>query len=101
MPEAVEEREADTNLQKLSMLANMQRKINEYVTTNGELIGDLFPKNEFVDDEQKKSVAEGLEVWEAATPMVAAEAAWGMTLTGVVNMLVACGIARATMLIAV
>ena len=59
----------------------------------------MFSENEFADDEQKKIVVEGQE-GEATTPMVAANATWGMTPAGVVTMLIACETARAEILAA-
>ena len=63
----------------------------------------MFSENEFADDEQKKGVAEGNILRDiqvgcaeatlaAATPMVAADATWRMTLVEVVNILIACEI---------
>ena len=71
----------------------------------------MFSENEFADDEQKKGVAEGNILRDihvgcaeatlaAATPMVAADATWGMTHAGVVNILIACETARAAILVA-
>ena len=90
MPEAMEEKGADTSLLMFTSI------LNEYVTAGRKLIDDLF-----ADDEKKKIVAEGHEFWEAATPMVAADATWGMTSVGIENMLVIAVTTRATMLVAI
>ena len=94
MPEAVKKIGVDTSLQNQILFTSI---LEEYVTAGRNLNSGFFSENEFADDEQKKSVVEGQE-GEAATPMVAAYATWGMTPAKVVNMLVACGTIREIML---
>ena len=103
IPEAVKKRGIDTSLQNQFLFTSI---LDEYVTAGRKLNGELFSESEFADDEQKKSVTEGQEgaattpmvvavatpMVEAATPMVAADATWRMTLAEVVNILIACEI---------
>ena len=60
------EKGADTSLLKLILLTSIQTEINECVTAGKELNDNLFFEDKFAGDEQK-NVAEGQEVWEAAT----------------------------------
>ena len=80
------EKGADTSLLKLILLTSIQKEINGYVTTRRELNDNLFLEDKFAGDE-KKNVAEGQELWETATSMVAAEATCGVTSVGVKPML--------------
>ena len=70
--------------------------LNEYVTVGRKLIDDLFSKSKFAGDEENKSVAEGQEVWEAATPMVVVGATWGVTYARVKIMLATISEAKLT-----
>ena len=96
MPEAVEKRGVYTSLHNLILFTSI---LDEYVNAGRKSNSGLFSENEFADDEQKKSVAKGQE-GEVATPMVAADATWGMTPAGVVSMLIACETAEAALLAA-